>query len=74
MTARNFSTSISAVGVLAMSIGLAAPWAPATAQNALGDVEFKTTCSSAGEEAFNKGLTLLHHMMYIPAEAAFLSI
>jgi len=38
---------------------------------ALGSVAFPTTCSTLADVAFQKGLTLLHHMMYLQAEAAF---
>jgi len=38
---------------------------------ALGSVAFPTTCSTPADVAFQKGLTLLHHMMYLQAEAAF---
>ena len=38
---------------------------------ALGSVAFPTTCSTPANVFFQKGLTLLHHMMYLQAEAAF---
>lgn len=71
MSAKKFSKGSSVAAALVMTLDLMAAPAPATAQSALGEVDFTTTCSAAGQEAFNKGLTLLHHMMYIPAEAAF---
>lgn len=35
--------------------------------------DFTTSCNEAANTDFNKGLTLLHNMMYIQAEAAFTS-
>lgn len=51
-----------------------APFGAATelrAEGALGEVSFQTTCSEETNSAFQKGLTLLHHMMYVQAEDAF---
>lgn len=44
---------------------------PAAAQDSLGNVDFRTTCSEAANAAFNTGLGLLHHMMYFQADAVF---
>ncbi|MFK7856735.1 MAG: tetratricopeptide repeat protein [Granulosicoccus sp.] len=38
---------------------------------ALGSVSFPTTCSEQANATFQEGLTLLHHMMYVQAEAIF---
>ncbi len=37
----------------------------------LGNVTFPTTCTVQSNATFQEGLTLLHHMMYLQAEAAF---
>ncbi len=37
----------------------------------LGTVDFPTSCNAEGDAAFQEGLTLLHHMMYLQAEAVF---
>lgn len=37
----------------------------------LGNVSFPTTCNAQADAAFQEGFTLLHHMMYVQAEAAF---
>ncbi len=41
------------------------------AETALGQVAFPTTCNGDANAAFQNGLTLLHHMMYVQAEAVF---
>lgn len=64
--ARN-STAI-AFGVLAMGV------TSATAQNDnLGAVEFEISCNQDANAAFELGLTLLHHMMYLQADSIFTS-
>ena len=35
-----------------------------TAKGSLGIVEFETSCSDSVGEDFNRGVALLHHMMY----------
>ncbi len=50
----------------------AANIAVAEDQNAkLGQVDFETSCTQAGEAAFETGLLLLHHMMYRQSAKAF---
>jgi len=39
-----------------------------TAQGSLGVVEFETSCSDAVSDDFNRGVALLHHMMYKQAQ------
>ncbi|SPJ26478.1 hypothetical protein [Palleronia abyssalis] len=65
-----------AVGAMALTMGPASAHSldavleeldPAT----LGEVDFPTTCSTEGQEAFDVGLLLLHHMMYRQSAAAF---
>lgn len=60
--------------VLAMFTGFAVMSVPpAFAENAsgLGNVDFKTSCAPEANAAFNRGLGLLHHMMYFQADAHF---
>ncbi|MCK0101824.1 hypothetical protein [Pseudohalocynthiibacter sp. F2068] len=38
----------------------------------LGEVHFETSCTEAGEAAFETGLLLLHHMMYRQSAKAFM--
>ncbi len=45
-----------------------------TAQGSLGVVEFETSCSEAVSDDFNRGVALLHHMMYKQAEQVFTEI
>lgn len=47
--------------------------APALADDtqSLGNVSFQTSCAPEANAAFNKGLRLLHHMMYLQAEGVF---
>lgn len=45
-----------------------------TAQGSLGVVEFETSCSAAVADDFNRGVALLHHMMYKQAEQVFTEI
>lgn len=45
-----------------------------TAQGSLGVVEFETSCSDAVAADFNRGVALLHHMMYKQAEQVFTEI
>lgn len=47
---------------------------PKTAQGSLGIVEFETSCSDAVSDDFNRGVALLHHMMYKQAEQVFIEI
>lgn len=45
---------------------------PSTADvSGLGRVDFDTSCSADAQAEFDDGITLLHHMMYLQAEAAF---
>lgn len=44
------------------------------AQGSLGVVEFETSCSEAVAADFNRGVALLHHMMYKQAEQMFTEI
>ncbi|GJM14853.1 MAG: hypothetical protein DHS20C13_01800 [Thermodesulfobacteriota bacterium] len=45
-----------------------------TAKGLLGIVEFETSCSDSVGEDFNRGVALLHHMMYKQAEQVFTEI
>ena len=45
-----------------------------TAQGSLGVVEFETSCIEAVSNDFNRGVALLHHMMYVQAEQVFTEI
>ena len=47
---------------------------PQSAQGSLGVVEFETSCSDAVAGDFNRGVALLHHMMYMQAEQVFTEI
>jgi tetratricopeptide (TPR) repeat protein len=38
---------------------------------ALGTVDFQVSCTDAARPAFDKALGLMHHMMYVEAQAAF---
>ena len=50
---------------LGMVLAASAGTAMAAGGNAnLGEVQFQTSCTEAGEGAFETGLLLLHHMMY----------
>ena len=40
-------------------------------QNAIGEVDFPITGSNEAQQKFNRGLALLHHMMYKQAEKEF---
>ncbi|MDB4223686.1 hypothetical protein N9850_07915 [Granulosicoccus sp.] len=66
-----FVRAVSATPLLALSIlpinGIAYAQNSAT----LGSVSFPTTCSTSANAVFEEGLTLLHHMMYVQAEAVF---
>jgi len=58
----------------ALTALLIAPFATATqlrAETALGQVTFQTSCEPTSNAAFQEGLTLLHHMMYVQAESVF---
>lgn len=43
----------------------------ASAEKSLGRVNFPISCSSAAQTRFNKGLALLHNMMYLQAQKEF---
>ena len=45
-----------------------------TAQGSLGVVEFEISCSDSVSDDFNRGVALLHHMMYKQAEQVFTEI
>ena len=55
--------------VLAIAAILMSVTAPAT--TIAGGVDLPTTCSAQADDTVDEGLTLLHNMMYIQAEAAF---
>ena len=63
------------VAALALSCAPAPDEAPDDAAEAasdeLGDVELAASCGPAADSALERGLALLHHMTYEPAEAAF---
>jgi hypothetical protein len=65
-----------AIGAMLLTVGPASAHSldamlkdldPAT----LGEVNFATSCTAEGHEAFEIGLLLLHHMMYRQSAAAF---
>lgn len=66
----NFSHPIcrAVVGVTLLTMVAVAPQASA---KELGNVDFETSCAAEAGKAFNRGLTLLHHMMYFEADAVF---
>ncbi len=39
--------------------------------DALGAVDFPVSCTAAVQKAFNRGVALIHHMMYVEARQAF---
>jgi tetratricopeptide (TPR) repeat protein len=43
-------------------------------ESSLGQVNFSISCSAAGQSKFNRGLALLHHMMYAQAEKEFTAL
>ena len=53
--------------LVALLLGSTASGQPA----GLGEVEFPTSCTEGAQARFDEGLILLHHMMYVQAEAAF---
>ncbi len=66
-----FGGVASATQLLALSILLINGAANAQNSTTLGSVSFPTTCSTTANSTFEEGLTLLHHMMYVQAEATF---
>ncbi len=69
MQTRSMARLLSNCTAILMTIGATA--APMSAQNALGNVDFQTSCNTEANAAFNEGLGLLHHMMYLQADAVF---
>ena len=63
---RGVSSSLSAL----LFATVVAPSAT-SAESALGTVNFQTTCKAEANAAFNEGLALLHHMMYVQADVVF---
>ncbi|SDE77339.1 tetratricopeptide repeat protein [Limimaricola pyoseonensis] len=59
-------SSLTGTAVVALSSALTMPTSPA-AQG----VDLPTSCATEADAAVDRGLTLLHNMMYIEAEAAF---
>ena len=45
-----------------------------SAEESLGEVEFVISCSTDVQTQFNKGLALLHNMMYLQAEKEFMAV
>ena len=45
-----------------------------SAEGSLGKVDFPVSCSPAVQSQFNRGLALLHHMMYTQAEKEFKTV
>ena len=67
---RILNTTILVTGPLA----IAALFLTATqlrAETDLGKVTFQTSCEEDANAAFQDGMTLLHHMMYVQAESVF---
>ncbi|WP_295317358.1 hypothetical protein [Roseobacter sp.] len=64
MTHRNRNIALALVAALGTSC-LAGPVVAAL-------TDFETSCSKEADDAFNEGLSLLHNMMYIQAEAEFM--
>jgi tetratricopeptide (TPR) repeat protein len=48
--------------------------AGAISTEGLGKVDFLVSCTQEAQAGFNRGLALLHHMMYEQAEAEFVSV
>lgn len=60
-----------AAAVLVFPLGTGKTWAHGEGSGALGEVDFAVSCDAEAGEAFESGLTLLHHMMYEQAESIF---
>lgn len=66
------------IGVLTASLVLAAQESVvgqgANSPGDIGEVQFNTSCAEEVQADFNHAVALLHHMMYVQAEAAFTDI
>lgn len=60
-----------AVALAALAGLLLSPTARLAAQETLGKVDFRVSCSEAAQVEFNRGVALLHHMTYPRAREAF---
>jgi len=58
--------------IYALSLGVTLGFAQQhSTESSLGQVNFPISCSAAAQSKFNRGLALLHHMMYAQAEKEF---
>lgn len=67
---RHVPRSLLPVLALAAGAGSLAPRA-AAAQEALGTVDFRVSCTAPAQAEFNRAVALLHHMTYPQAQASF---
>lgn len=70
-TTKYFTHAAGVVQILTLSMVSVGNITHAQGSDELGSVAFPTTCTAEADAAFQKGLTLLHHMMYAQAEATF---
>ena len=67
--ARIFALAATSMLLFCANLGLTLPSATAAeTTKALGTVKFPVSCSPAAQNKFERGLALLHHMMYMQAE------
>lgn len=59
------------VSILTVELGFAQQSTPGSVQRTLGEVNFPVSCSPDIQAQFNKGLALLHNMMYLQSEKEF---
>jgi tetratricopeptide (TPR) repeat protein len=59
------------VSILMVELGFAQQSMPGSVQRTLGEVNFPVSCSPDVQAQFNKGLALLHNMMYLQSEKEF---
>jgi tetratricopeptide (TPR) repeat protein len=65
---------IVSVLVLSGSLGFAQQSIPGSGERTLGEVNFPVSCSPNVQAQFNKGLALLHNMMYLQSEKEFKAV
>jgi tetratricopeptide (TPR) repeat protein len=61
-----FAGGVSATGAISQGTQVTHP-----GTESLGTVDFQVSCAEATRPAFDRALGLLHHMMYVEAQAAF---
>src|SRR5688572_24866106 len=57
--------------LIALACALVVPAVAAHDANHLGVVDFKVSCTDAGQREFTRAISLLHHMTYPQARTAF---